>query len=117
MKKLLRRNPWWTACLSVAIAAGVFLAVAFAWAQPGQPTVNLMGGSQVAFEGAGNAQVAVYLSGVSQNTVTVQYATANGTATAPADYASTTGTLTFTPGETSKSISVPLVNDGITEGD
>ena len=41
--------------------------------------------------------------------ITVQYATANGTATAGSDYVSTSGTLTFNPGTTTQTISV-LVN-------
>ncbi len=43
--------------------------------------------------------------------VTVAYATADGTATAPADYTSTSSTLTFDPGQTSKTIEVPIVDD------
>ena len=43
--------------------------------------------------------------------VTVHYATADGTATAPADYRSTSSTLTFEPGQTSKTIEVPIVDD------
>ena len=44
--------------------------------------------------------------------VTVQYATADGTATQPADYTSTSGTLTFAAGDTTKTVSVPIVDDG-----
>ena len=44
-------------------------------------------------------------------TVTVGYATSDGTATEPADYTSTTGTLTFTAGQTTKTVSVPIVDD------
>ena len=40
--------------------------------------------------------------------VTVAYSTANGTATAGADYTATMGTLAFDPGQTSKTITVPL---------
>ena len=44
--------------------------------------------------------------------VTVHYATADGTATAPADYTSTSSMLTFEPGQTSKTVEVPIVDDG-----
>ena len=46
-------------------------------------------------------------------TVTVDYATSDGTATAPADYASTSATLTFAVGETSKTVSVAIVDDSV----
>jgi Calx-beta domain len=49
-------------------------------------------------------------------TVTVNYATSNGTATAPADYSATSGSLTFTPGETSKNLNITTVNDAAQEG-
>ena len=45
--------------------------------------------------------------------VTVHYATADGSATAPADYTSTSSTLTFEPGQTSKTIEVPIVDDDV----
>ena len=48
-------------------------------------------------------------------TVTVNYATANGTATAGADYIATSGTLTFAPGQTEKTVSVTLVRDSVPE--
>ncbi|MFM8008586.1 MAG: choice-of-anchor Q domain-containing protein, partial [Dolichospermum sp.] len=54
--------------------------------------------------GTKNATFTVTLSGETFQTVTVNYATANGTATAGSDYTATTGTLIFNvnPGETSK---------------
>ena len=55
------------------------------------------------------------LSGVSSQTVTVDYATANGSATAAADYSSTTGTLTFAPNVTTQTISIPILADAIDE--
>ena len=41
------------------------------------------------------------------------YAASDGTATAPADYASTSATLTFAVGETSKTVSVAIVDDSV----
>ena len=49
--------------------------------------------------------------------MTVSYATANGTATAGSDYlAISPTTLTFAPGETSKSVTVSVLGDTLSEG-
>ena len=49
--------------------------------------------------------------------VSVAYATANGTATAGSDYTATSGTLVFAPGETSKTVAVPILGDTAYESD
>ncbi len=59
----------------------------------------------------------VSLSATSSQQVTVDYATADGTATAGEDYTATSGTLTFQAGETTKTISVPITDDTDNEGD
>lgn len=59
----------------------------------------------------------VLLSEPSSQPVTVDYATADGTATAGSDYQSTSGTLTFAPGETSKTITVSVNGDWFEEKD
>ena len=46
-------------------------------------------------------------------TVTVDYATRDGTARAGADYTDTSGALTFAPGETEKTVSVPVIDDTV----
>ena len=48
--------------------------------------------------------------------VTVTFTTGNGTAAAGTDYVSTSGTVTFNPGETSKTIAVLLNGDTVVEG-
>ncbi|MFT3920934.1 MAG: Calx-beta domain-containing protein [Myxococcales bacterium] len=48
---------------------------------------------------------------MSERTVSVSYATADGTAVAGADYSATSGTLLFSPGDTVHSITVPITND------
>jgi len=54
----------------------------------------------------------VTLSAASNLTVSVDYATANGTATAPSDYTAIPSTLlTFNPGDTSKTVSVTINGD------
>ena len=65
--------------------------------------------------GTTNAVFNVALSATTVNAVTVDYATAPGSATSPADYAATNGTLTFNPGETSKQIIVLVAGDTISE--
>ena len=58
----------------------------------------------------------VYLDHESTETVTVNYTTVDGTATAGSDYTATSGTLTFQPGETRKTVLVPVLDDDIDEG-
>ena len=68
--------------------------------------------------GTSTATFTVTLSPASANTVTVDFATANGTATiAGNDYQSATGTLTFNPGDTSKPINVTINGDTLVEPD
>jgi hypothetical protein len=65
--------------------------------------------------GSANAIFTVTLSAASTQIITVDCATANGTATAGADYTATSGTLTFNPGQTSKSVTVPILGDTLDE--
>jgi hypothetical protein len=66
--------------------------------------------------GTTNAVFTVSMTSASSQAVTVNFTTANGTAVAPGDYTTTTGTLTFAPGTTTQSITVPVVGDAIFEG-
>ncbi|HBB89084.1 MAG TPA: hypothetical protein DC047_15875 [Blastocatellia bacterium] len=63
--------------------------------------------------GTTTAQFTVTLSPTSTQTVMVNYITANNTAIAPTDYQTTSGTLTFTPGQSTQTIDV-LVNGDTT---
>ena len=66
--------------------------------------------------GSTNAVFTVTLSAVSGRTVTVNYATGNNTsAVAGSDFTSTSGTLTFAPGTTSQTITVPVLGDVLDE--
>ena len=58
--------------------------------------------------GSTNATYTVSLSAASSNTVLVDFFTAAGTATAGTDYTPVNGMLTFTPGQTAKTITVPV---------
>jgi hypothetical protein len=57
--------------------------------------------------------VTITLAGASTSTVTVNYATVAGTASATNDFVSTSGTLTFAPGTTSKTIAVTVKGNTI----
>ena len=59
----------------------------------------------------------VSLSRAASGTVTVDYATRDGTATAGEDYTATGGTLSFAAGELEKTVNVPLLDDAIDEGE
>lgn len=61
------------------------------------------------------ALVSVTLDAPSRQTVAVRYATVDGTAKAGSDYRSTSGKLTFAPGETSKTVAVPVYGDRLAE--
>ncbi len=60
---------------------------------------------------------AVTLSRAASGTVAVAYATADGTATAGADYTARKGQLTFDPGETATTVRVPVLDDAHDEGE
>src|SRR5262249_55201826 len=65
--------------------------------------------------GSTAATFTVTLSTTSDRTVTVNYATADGTATAGSDYTAASGSLSFAPGQTSKTVSVNVLGDTVTE--
>ena len=67
--------------------------------------------------GTVGAALTVSLSKASQQPVSVAYRTQDGTASAGSDYTATSGTLTFQPGETSKTIPVSVLGDTTVEPD
>ena len=85
---------------------------------PGQPALSV---NDIAVaegtNGTVNAVFTVRLSVTNAQAVTVDYATADGTALAGSDYVATSGTLTFTPGQTSQTITVAVTADGPPESD
>lgn len=80
---------------------------------------SLTVGDQTVLEGNSgttNALFTVTLSPASPQQVTVNYATANGTASAGADFNAASGSLVFAPGQTSKTVTVGVRGDTIDEG-
>lgn len=64
----------------------------------------------------GVSNFTVTKTGTATSTLTVNFATANGTAVAPGDYTATSGTLSFLFWETAKAVPVSIIDDGIAEG-
>ena len=63
----------------------------------------------------GAAVFTVTLVPASNHVVTVTYSTVDGTAVADADFTPTSGTLTFNPNQTTKTIRVPILRDTVHE--
>ena len=82
------------------------------------PVVSISPASVSVAEGNSGTKTvtfAVNLSRTWSSTVTVGYATANGSATAGQDYTAASGTVTFTAGQTSKQVSVTILGDRTVE--
>ena len=80
------------------------------------PALSVSAPGAAAVEGMHTSLVfTVTLAPASGREVTVGYATSDGTAMAPGDYTAARATLTFAPGETSKSVTVPIVDDDLDE--
>jgi Calx-beta domain/Metallo-peptidase family M12B Reprolysin-like/FG-GAP-like repeat len=83
----------------------------------GPGIVTFLPPSYTVAEGAGSVALTVGRYVGSTGIVSVQYATVAGTATAGADYTTTTGTLTWADGDAAmKTITVPIIQDSILEG-
>ena len=71
----------------------------------------------VGAEASGTFTFGVLLTNANSTAVSVGYATADGTAIAGSDYSSDSGTLTFNPGETSKTVAVTIIDASLAEDD
>ena len=82
----------------------------------GPPAISVSDATVQEVEGA-TLEFSVTLSDVSSRTITVSYATQDGTAQAGSDYTAASGTLTFNPGDTSQTVSVTILTDSDDESD
>ncbi|MDE0176287.1 MAG: fibronectin type III domain-containing protein [Defluviicoccus sp.] len=82
--------------------------------EPAVPALSVADAS--AEESSGSMAFTVTLSAAASESVSVDYATSNGTAVAGTDYEAASGTLTFAAGETSKTVTVTLLDDAHDEG-
>ena len=78
-------------------------------------TVNFSSPDYSVGEGEGAATITATLSQSLSDPVVVNYATSDGTATAPDDYTSVVDTLTFAPGETEKPFDITIIDDAVYE--
>src|SRR5262245_33073645 len=96
------------------LAAGIFLASASAGF--GQPTLQFAATNYTVNEIAGAVALTVQRTGDTNTEVSVNYDTANGTATNGLNYTAVAGTLTFGTNTTNQIIWVPILNNGLVEG-
>jgi minor extracellular serine protease Vpr len=61
------------------------------------------------------ASIVATRSGESSTTVSVDYATSDGTASQRTDYTTASGTIAFAPGQTTRSFTIPIIEDGYVE--
>ncbi|MCM2265665.1 MAG: S8 family serine peptidase, partial [Desulfuromonadales bacterium] len=83
--------------------------------QPDPQTLQMSMASYSVSEGGGNLVIPVTRAGGTTGTVSIQYATANGTATAGSDYTARSGTLSFAEGVSTQNIVITITNDTLLE--
>jgi hypothetical protein len=79
------------------------------------PEVSINNASITEGQAGNTATFTVSLSGTSTGAVSVDFATANGTASNGEDYTAKTGTINFAAGETSKTVTVAITDDNLVE--
>jgi hypothetical protein len=85
---------------------------------PPVPTVTVSGGRATeGHSGTASIAVVVALSSAAPSSVSVSYATVNGTATAGLDYLHAGGTVTFAPGEITRTLVISVLGDTLAEGE
>jgi glucose/arabinose dehydrogenase len=110
-----------------AFIAGQIFTVTQSEVIPQAPTVQFSATTYSFSEGAGHATAVITRTGANDSTVSVKFETVDefvdvscaavtGAAYARCDYATTVDRVTFAPGETSKEIRIPLVDDAHVEG-
>ena len=102
-----------SAAVNATIAAGGGTASGTITDDDPEPQLSIAGATVTESEGA--MGFAVRLEPASGRTVAVDYATADVTAEAGADYTAVSGTLTFGGGATTRTIAVPIVDDQASE--
>jgi hypothetical protein len=84
---------------------------------PGPASVQIAFDNYIADEDCGRLEVAVTRSGDTATAATIDFATADDTAKQKGDYGITLGTISFAPGDTTKTITLLITEDEFVEGD
>ena len=84
---------------------------------PHDGVFNFSSANYYVSEGNGNATITVTRTSGTDNAVTVQYSTSDGTALNGTDYRSASGKLPFSSGQASNSFTVPLINGTVARPD
>jgi uncharacterized repeat protein (TIGR01451 family) len=79
------------------------------------PRISFSGSTYSVGEGGGQAVITVTQNAPSSVETRVNYATSNSTAQAGSDYAASSGTLIFSPGTTTLTFTVSIINDVLDE--
>lgn len=83
----------------------------------GPSTIRFSSATYSVNEGAGSVTLTVVRSGGVQLAAGAAYSTTDGSAHGGSDYTTTSGSVNFAPGETQKTIVVPITDDAFIEGD
>ena len=106
----------WSLADATRGAAGGVLSIGIAgYARPAPPPKISVADARAEEGKDASVDFPVALDRTSAETVTVSYRTVDGTAVAGEDYSAASGTLTFTPGQTSKTVSVSVLDDLVDE--
>lgn len=107
------------AVTAAALTTAVFFAPGAAAGKPPPPptvpTVQFQNGSYNYNESSSYAQIVLVRTGSTAAVSNVAFSTVDGSATAPADYGDSTGTVSFPAGYTAIIVQVPIVNDSLKE--
>jgi hypothetical protein len=111
-ERLWEQDEYFNVFLSNPVNGNISTGSAYAWIENDDVRVSIAGLSQP--EGSGGTTPFVLTltkSDVYDVPVSVDWATRNGNATAPDDYAHETGTVVFAPSETERTIEISVVGD------
>jgi uncharacterized delta-60 repeat protein len=85
------------------------------FSQTATPTLSLSTEALRVNEASGTAIITVSRSGDTNSSIAFSFSTQEGTALADSDFVPATGTITFAPGETNKTVSIGLLEDAVAE--